>query len=113
LGLLAKICFGSSCGELNELILFDMGVLLLMIGLAVYFYLDWKLAIPFGFVLLSFYFLGRTLSTPVCWFLFISGWILQGIGHYVYEKNSPAFLKNFIHIFIGPIWIFAKILGYR
>lgn len=38
--------------------------------------------------------------------LFVAGWILQGIGHYKYEKVSPAFLKNFTHLLIGPFWIF-------
>ena len=40
--------------------------------------------------------------------LFVGGWILQGVGHYVYEKNSPAFLRNFLHLAIGQLWILAK-----
>ena len=43
--------------------------------------------------------------------LFVFGWILQGIGHSVYEKNSPAFLRNFVHLAIGPLWILAKAVG--
>ena len=43
--------------------------------------------------------------------LFALGWILQGVGHYVYEKNSPAFFKNFAHLAVGQLWILAKAVG--
>jgi hypothetical protein len=43
--------------------------------------------------------------------LFIVGWIFQFVGHAVYEKKSPAFMKNFEHLFIGPPWVFAKAIG--
>lgn len=40
--------------------------------------------------------------------LFVFGWILQFIGHYVYEKRSPAFYDNLVHLLVGPLWILAK-----
>lgn len=43
--------------------------------------------------------------------IFVFGWILQGVGHYVYEKNSPAFFKNFAHLAVGQLWILAKAVG--
>lgn len=43
--------------------------------------------------------------------IFVVGWIFQGIGHYVYEKNSPAFLKNFAHLAVGQLWILTKAVG--
>jgi uncharacterized membrane protein YGL010W len=43
--------------------------------------------------------------------IFVLGWILQGVGHYVYEKNSPAFFKNFAHLAVGQLWILAKAVG--
>lgn len=43
--------------------------------------------------------------------LFVFGWILQGVGHWVYEKNSPAFFRNFVHLAIGQLWILAKAVG--
>ena len=43
--------------------------------------------------------------------LFAFGWILQGVGHWVYEKNSPAFFRNFVHLAIGQLWILAKAVG--
>ena len=43
--------------------------------------------------------------------LFVFGWVLQGVGHWVYEKNSPAFFRNFVHLAIGQLWILAKAVG--
>jgi uncharacterized membrane protein YGL010W len=43
--------------------------------------------------------------------LFIFGWILQFIGHYVYEGKSPAFFRNVTHLLVGPLWILAKATG--
>jgi len=37
--------------------------------------------------------------------IFIVGWIFQFIGHFVFEKNKPAFLKNPILLFIAIFWI--------
>ena len=42
--------------------------------------------------------------------LFVFGWILQGVGHWVYEK-LPAFFRNFVHLAIGQLWILAKAIG--
>jgi uncharacterized membrane protein YGL010W len=55
--------------------------------------------------------LGRTLGPGPAAALFVVGWILQGIGHYVYEKNSPAFFRNFVHLAVGQLWIMAKATG--
>jgi uncharacterized membrane protein YGL010W len=38
----------------------------------------------------------------------VVGWILQYLGHYVYEKKSPAFYRNLVHLLVGPLWILAK-----
>jgi uncharacterized membrane protein YGL010W len=43
--------------------------------------------------------------------LFVVGWIFQFIGHYVYEKRSPAFFQNLRHLLVGPLWILAKATG--
>ena len=40
--------------------------------------------------------------------LFILGWVIQYIGHYVYEGRSPAFYRNAAHLLVGPLWILAK-----
>ena len=42
--------------------------------------------------------------------LFAVGWIFQLVGHSVYEKNRPAFLRNLSHLLIGPLWIARKLI---
>jgi uncharacterized membrane protein YGL010W len=56
-------------------------------------------------------FLGRPLPVWVSAALFVVGWIFQFIGHYVYEKRSPAFFRNLAHLLVGPLWIVAKAVG--
>ena len=91
----------------------DGGTILMAVALIWYVRLDWKIAFPFALVMSGMYFLGRSLPTNVNWIVFITGWVLQGIGHWVYEKNSPAFFKCLSHILVGPLWIFARIVGYK
>ena len=54
---------------------------------------------------------GRFLAPWPALGLFVFGWILQGVGHWVYEKNSPAFFRNFVHLAVGQLWILAKAVG--
>jgi uncharacterized membrane protein YGL010W len=54
---------------------------------------------------------GRFIPPLLALGLFVFGWILQGVGHWVYEKNSPAFFRNFVHLAIGQLWILAKAVG--
>ena len=54
--------------------------------------------------------LGRALPL---WFglsLFVGGWILQFIGHLAFEHRSPAFLRNLLHLLVGPAWIVERAL---
>jgi 2-hydroxy fatty acid dioxygenase len=44
---------------------------------------------------------------------FLVGWIFQSIGHAVFEKNSPAFLKNIIHLMVGPAYLLNEALRLR
>ena len=55
--------------------------------------------------------LGRQIPVPLAAALFAVGWIFQFIGHYVYEKRSPAFYRNLAHLLVGPLWILAKATG--
>jgi uncharacterized membrane protein YGL010W len=43
--------------------------------------------------------------------LFVFGWIIQFVGHYAYEKKSPAFFRNLTHLLVGPLWVLAKATG--
>jgi uncharacterized membrane protein YGL010W len=44
---------------------------------------------------------------------FVVGWIFQGIGHAVYERNSPAFLRNLVHLLVGPAFLVNELFGIR
>lgn len=96
----------------EKLIRLDGGIVLWVLAMAFYAYLDWRLMVPFSLFVLGLYFVGRALPVPTLWSSFVVGWIFQGVGHYVYEKKAPAFAKNLKHLFIGPFWIFAKTIGY-
>jgi uncharacterized membrane protein YGL010W len=48
---------------------------------------------------------GRSLPLGVGTALFFGGWAVQFIGHAVYEKRSPAFLRNLLHLLVGPAWL--------
>lgn len=44
---------------------------------------------------------------------FLLGWILQGIGHAVFEKNKPAFLRNLVHLMVGLLFLVNELLRIR
>jgi uncharacterized membrane protein YGL010W len=44
---------------------------------------------------------------------FVVGWVFQGIGHAVYEKNRPAFLRNLAHLLVGPAYLVNKLVRIR
>lgn len=45
--------------------------------------------------------------------IFVSSWALQILGHVVWEKNRPAFLKNLVQLLVGPAFFLAKLAGGR
>ena len=84
----------------------------LLVGVTFYYLtLDSPLALMMLATSILLLALGRQLSLPWAAGIFVFGWILQFIGHYVYEKRSPAFLRNFTHLLVGPLWILAKATG--
>ncbi len=44
---------------------------------------------------------------------FALGWTFQAIGHAVFEKNRPAFLKNLVHLLVGPLFLVNELLKVR
>ena len=40
--------------------------------------------------------------------LFVFGWICQFVGHAI-EGNQPAFFKNPVYLFVGPVWWLRKV----
>ena len=83
----------------------DLAVLLIVASSLYYLMLDWKLGLGMLGISIVFYFIGAALPMTINVILFILGWIFQFIGHSVYEKKQPAFLRNFVHLLVGPLWI--------
>ena len=83
----------------------------IVLFVAYYLTLDASLAVLMLVAYAALDALGRFVPPPIALGLFVFGWILQGVGHWVYEKNSPAFFRNFVHLAIGQLWILAKAVG--
>jgi uncharacterized membrane protein YGL010W len=46
--------------------------------------------------------------------MFVGGWALQFIGHYVFEKNDPKFFSDPVNLLIGFLWSiieWARVFG--
>lgn len=64
-----------------------------------------KLTLPFvAFVGLCFL-AAPVLPMAALWAGFLGGWGLQFVGHFVYEKKSPAFFENLRQLLVGPLWL--------
>lgn len=88
----------------------NLGFALWVGGTIFYLRLDWKRAVPFSILTLALYWTSLWVPLWIHGMLFVGGWVLQGIGHYVYEKKSPAFLTNLSHLFVGPFWIYCRVV---
>ena len=104
-------------GMLARVKLFDAGgvrvdAAMLLIAAAMVFYLmtEWRLGLAMLAVSIAFYFIGAALPLWANAALFVLGWIFQFIGHSVYEKKKPAFLRNFVHLLVGPLWILNDLI---
>jgi uncharacterized membrane protein YGL010W len=88
--------------------------LLIALSVAYYVVLDPRLALSMLVTVSILDFAARAANSPMlALILFVAGWIFQAIGHAVFEKNSPAFLKNLVHLMIGPIFLLNEILHIR
>ena len=81
------------------------GMLLIALAEIIYFMLDWKLAAVMLLISAAFYAIGAAMPLSANIVVFILGWIFQFIGHSVYEHRQPAFMKNALHLLVGPLWI--------
>lgn len=88
--------------------------LLLVLGAgAAYLWLEPRLGSVMAAVTLGIYLGARLLDWRVALALFLLGWVFQLVGHGVYEKRSPAFLRNLAHLLIGPLWVLHHLTGLR
>jgi uncharacterized membrane protein YGL010W len=88
----------------------DAAIVLIAIAEVVYLALEWRLALAMLIVSVAFYFAGAALPLWLNVSLFVLGWIFQFLGHSVYEKRQPAFLKNATHLLVGPLWILNDVV---
>lgn len=108
----------SGFGLLSQVTLLRLGgygvspaELLLLAACLYYLALDAGLALLMSLASGVLLLVGRQLPWGLDLGLFVLGWILQFVGHYAYEKRSPAFFKNLTHLLVGPLWILAKATG--
>ena len=90
----------------------DLGILLFLAGAIYSIRLDAKFSVPYLLYAYFNYLTARHLSLPLLFGLQAFAWILQLVGHFHYEKKSPAFLDNLSQLLLGPMWMFAWIIGY-
>jgi uncharacterized membrane protein YGL010W len=88
----------------------DAAMLLIVLSEVFYLMLEWRLALAMLVVSVAFYFAAGMMPFWLNAALFVLGWILQFIGHSVYEKKQPAFLTNVTHLLVGPLWILNDVV---
>ena len=88
----------------------DAAMILIALAGAYYFVLEWRLSIAMIAVSILFYFVGALVPFEIHLGGFILGWILQFVGHKVYEHRNPAFFRNFVHLLVGPLWILNDVI---
>lgn len=69
------------------------------------------LGVVTGAIFVALVLSGRLLPWGVGLGLFLGGWALQFLGHALFEKTSPAFLKNLLHLLVGPAWLVERAFG--
>jgi uncharacterized membrane protein YGL010W len=85
--------------------------LVLVATVAYYLTLDVALGILMLVLGILFDAAARVLPVALALSVFVLGWALQFVGHYVYEKKSPAFFRHLAHLLVGPLWILGRLSG--
>jgi uncharacterized membrane protein YGL010W len=88
-------------------VLVALGVILYDLRLSV------RLTVPFAAFIGLAALAAPRLSATLLWAGFALGWVLQLAGHFVYEKNSPAFLDNLRQLLVAPLWIVESLAAKR
>lgn len=101
LGLLSRLVVPGTNGWV------DGAMILILVSELFYLRLDWRYGLAMLVISLLAWWAGRQMSVAANLALFVLGWVLQFIGHGVYEKKAPAFARNLIHLLVGPIWILS------
>lgn len=91
----------------------ELSFLLLLLIAPAYVRLDARLGAGVTALFLLLYLGARLLSWKINLGLFLAGWVFQFVGHGVYEKRSPAFFQNLLHLLVGPLWVLNTVLRLR
>jgi len=87
----------------------DGGLVLWALAAGYYTFSGRALGLAFSGLVFLFYLGARELALSTLLACFLVGWIIQAVGHYRYERRSPAFVKNLEHLLIGPLWLFWRL----
>jgi len=100
-----------------------LGMLVLAAALAYYFYLDRAFGAAMTVILIpllyaAHYVAQQSWTVGIATFLacFVGGWIVQIVGHVVFEKRRPALMDNLFQLVIGPVFLCAEVffmLGFK
>jgi len=89
----------------------SLGHLVASLGSVFYFWLSPK----YGALLLGWSALCLWASHYTPWWattgLAVVLWVLQLVGHKVYEHNTPSLTRNAVQALIGPVFVFAVLIG--
>ncbi len=88
--------------------------IVIVLAVIYYFTLDLRFAVSMLIASVLSDVLGRmSWDARISLAAFVIGWIFQSIGHAVYEKKSPAFMKNLVHLLVGPIFLINEVFHFR
>jgi uncharacterized membrane protein YGL010W len=79
--------------------------------------MGWYLAmnVKLGLLMVLFYGvcfpIGWMTPRPLVVAIAVVGWLVQLAGHAVWEKKSPAFLRNMLQALVGPLFFVALLTG--
>lgn len=92
--------------------LLNWGVLFIVLALAYYYLLAWRLALGMTVItciMCAVIYAANRFSLPL-WLLslgvFVLAWIGQFVGHKI-EGKKPSFFKDIQFLLIGPLWLLA------
>jgi uncharacterized membrane protein YGL010W len=89
----------------------DLGITLAAALVTVYLTWHVGLAVGVALLLVPLYLVGAAIPTGWLWIILAVGVVLLYVGHFVFERRSPAFHKNAIHMLIGPLWMAARLFS--
>ena len=89
----------------------DAALALIAVVTVYYFGLDLRFGALMLGISLAMWAIARSVPMTAHVALFLAGWVLQFLGHGVWEKRQPAFLRNGVHLLVGPLWILDDAVG--